>query len=110
MRDESKTIYDNAFKRFNELSAILKRLESGDIKTTSTKTIAKKTIVKLELPENLIERINSGYKNNNKLKLNLSQNNIVKIIQIDDKIRIIVKNIKTWDIFVPLSAKASIDI
>jgi len=94
VRDESKTIYDNTFKRFNELSAILKRLESGQIKTISTKkTIAKKKIVKLELPENLIERINTGYKNNNKNKLNLSQNNIVKIIQTDDKINIIVRNI-----------------
>ena len=44
------------------------------------------------MPENLIERINAGLKNNNKLKLNLSQNNIVKIIQIDD-ISIIVKNV-----------------
>jgi hypothetical protein len=101
VREKSQAILDKALKAERIAVSILKRLESGDLKTTTAKkTVVREKAVKKGLPkyaEQFIERINKAYLDNNDTELGLKKDMITEFTKNKDRIIIHVKNLEVDD-------------
>ena len=109
IRIESQLIYDDAIKRKDTIIDILKKIESGDfkkitkiIKGTNNKPVAVVECNELttKLPkyiDNLIERINYSYDEDNKIKLKLTKAKITGFKKTGDTILLKVNKISVDD-------------
>jgi hypothetical protein len=109
IRIESQLIYDDAIKRRDTIIDILKKIESGDfkkitkiIKTSNNKSaeVVERDELTTKIPkyiDNLIERINYSYDENNKIKLKLTKDKITGFKKTGDTILLKVTKITVDD-------------
>lgn len=103
-RDASQAILDKALEAERIAVTILKKLESGDLKTSATKQVVSNkgkagTKKVPKYAEALIERMNKSYEDNNdeNLELGLTKDKITEFKKDGDKITMRVKDLTVDD-------------
>ena len=101
VRDASQAILTKALETERMIVNILKKLESGTLKSSTAKTLAKKASAGTKkvpkYAEALIERINKSYEDNNEEELGLTKAKITEFKRTGDDIIMRVKDLAVDD-------------
>jgi len=101
VRDASQAILTKALETERMIVNILKKLESGTLKSSTAKTVAKKASAGTKkvpkYAEALIERINKSYEDNNEEELGLTKAKITEFKRTGDDIIMRVKDLAVDD-------------
>jgi hypothetical protein len=101
VRDASQAILTKALESERVIVNILKKLESGALKTGTTKTVSKKASAGTKkvpkYADGLIERMNKSYEDNNEEELGLTKAKITEFKRSGDDIIMRVKDLEVDD-------------
>ena len=101
VRDASQAILTKALESERVILNILKKLESGTLKSSTTKSVTKKASAGLKkvpkYADALIERINKNYEDNNEEELGLTKAKITEFKRTGDDIIMRVKDLEVDD-------------